>query len=130
MICTLTHLTLGLNYPPYDFFNQSLDNLPQKLTHLTLGFSFNHPITSLPKTLTHLIFGINENCHTYIRFAHSLSYLPSSLAYIEFQGQIAPENILLVGKIPPFVACVVGLRGEMRELVSEQSHLRKKLRAK
>src|SRR5690606_36772488 len=45
---TLTHLTLG------DSFNQPVDKLPTTLTHLTLGYWFNQPVDNLPETLNHL----------------------------------------------------------------------------
>ena len=37
-------------------YNQSVDNLPQSLTHLSFGRSFN-PVVKLPQSLTHLTFG-------------------------------------------------------------------------
>jgi hypothetical protein len=34
-------------------FNQPVDKLPLKLTHLTTGDKFNQPVDKLPPTLTH-----------------------------------------------------------------------------
>ena len=42
-------------------FDQSLDTLPQTLTHLTFGHHFNQSVDNLPQSLTHLIFGFNFN---------------------------------------------------------------------
>jgi hypothetical protein len=47
-------------------FNQSVDNLPKNLTHLTFGFYFNQTVDNLPKKLTHLTFGRQ----TPVRLAH------------------------------------------------------------
>ncbi len=38
-------------------FNQSIDNLPNSITHLTLGWNFNQSINNLPNKITHLTLG-------------------------------------------------------------------------
>ena len=55
-------------------FNQSIDNLPLSVTHLTLGYNFSQPINSLPSSLTHLTFGGEFN--------HPIDNLPSSLTHL------------------------------------------------
>ena len=37
-------------------FNQSVDNLPSSITHLTFGFHFNQKVENLPSSITHLTF--------------------------------------------------------------------------
>jgi hypothetical protein len=56
----LTHLTFGFN------FNQSVDNLPENLTYLSFIGYFNKLVDNLPKNLTHLTFGRQ----TPVRLAH------------------------------------------------------------
>src|ERR1700756_2217523 len=48
---SITHLTFGFN------FNQSVDNLPKSITYLKFGWYFNQPINNLPQSITHLTFG-------------------------------------------------------------------------
>jgi hypothetical protein len=57
---SLTHLTFGY------WFNKPVDNLPLSLTHLTFGDRFNQPVDNLPNNLTHLTFGHQ----TPVRLAH------------------------------------------------------------
>jgi hypothetical protein len=66
----LTHLTFGY------WFNQSVDNLPLSLTHLTFGCCFNQLVDNLPKTLTHLTFGY--------MFNQSVDNLPEKLTHLIF----------------------------------------------
>jgi hypothetical protein len=72
----LTHLTLG------DGFNQSIGRyvLPPSLTHLTLGPGFNKSIGRyvLPPSLTHLRFG--DGFDQFI----GQDVLPPSLTHLEF----------------------------------------------
>ncbi len=42
---TITYLSLG------EKFNKSIDNLPNSITHLTLGYDFNQPINNLPNSI-------------------------------------------------------------------------------
>ena len=44
------YLVSGVQYVFGDF-NQKVDNLPNTITHLILGFYFNQPINKLPKKL-------------------------------------------------------------------------------
>jgi len=60
-----------------DSINQSIDFLPDGVTHLQLGRRFNKPIMNLPRTLTHLI--IASNNIAYCDFNQSLDYLPEGL---------------------------------------------------
>ncbi len=67
---TITHLTVGCN------FNQLVVFLPNKLTHLTFGFYFNQSVNSLPNNLTHLTFGYHFNLF--------VDNLPKSLTNLTF----------------------------------------------
>ena len=60
-----------------DAINQSIDFLPNGVSHLQLGRRFNKPIKNLPRTLTHLI--ISANNIAYCDFNQSLDYLPEGL---------------------------------------------------
>ena len=60
-----------------DSINQSINFLPDGVTHLQLGRRFNKPIMNLPRTLTHLI--IASNNIAYCDFNQSLDYLPEGL---------------------------------------------------
>jgi len=60
-----------------DAFNQSIDFLPDGITHLHLGRRFNKPIMNLPTTLKNLIIAANEIA--YCDFNQSLDYLPEGL---------------------------------------------------
>ncbi len=42
---SITYLTLGYK------FNQLINNLPNSITHLTVGHDFNQPIDNLPNTI-------------------------------------------------------------------------------
>ena len=57
-------------------FNNPIDNLPKKLTHLTFGYCFNLSVDYLPETLTHLTFGY--------KFNKSVDYLPETLTHLTF----------------------------------------------
>ncbi len=57
-------------------FNQPVDNLPKKLTHLTFGYYFNKEVNNLPKSLTHLTFGK--------KFNQQADNLPNSLIHLIF----------------------------------------------
>jgi len=63
-----------------DSFNQSIDFLPDGVTHLQLGRRFNKPIMNLPRTLKHLIIAANEIA--YCDFNQSLDYLPEGLEFL------------------------------------------------
>ena len=56
------------------YFNQSVDNLPAKLTVLKFGYEFNQPVDNLPQTLINLTFGENFN--------QSINNLPLNLKYL------------------------------------------------
>jgi hypothetical protein len=66
-----------------DSFNQSIDFLPDGVTHLQLGRRFNKPIMNLPRTLTHLIIASNDIA--YCDFNQSLDYLPEGLEYLKIR---------------------------------------------
>ncbi len=65
---TLTLLKLGYS------FNQSIDNLPNTIKELTLGKNFNQPIDDLPNSLTHLTIGEYYNS--------PIDNLPNSLTHL------------------------------------------------
>ena len=66
-----------------DLINQSIDFLPDGVTHLQLGRRFNKPIMNLPRTLIHLIIAANEVA--YCNFNQSLDYLPEGLEYLKIR---------------------------------------------
>ena len=80
---SLTHLACG------ESFNQPVNNLPSNLKCLTLGEAFNQPINNLPPTLTHLTLGSTFN--------NSLGSLPKTLTYLSCGG--------------PYYGCLLGLTG-------------------
>lgn len=74
---TITHLTLGLN------FNSVIDNLPNSITHLTLGKKFNRLIDKLPNSITHLEFTSgNDKYDIPSSFTQPLDNLPNSIIYL------------------------------------------------
>ena len=38
-------------------FDQSVDNLPQNLKHISFGYFFNKPVDNLPKSIKYACFG-------------------------------------------------------------------------
>jgi hypothetical protein len=73
----------------YDF-NQTVNNLPKNLTHLTFGFLFNQPVDNLPKTLTHLTFGFNFN--------QQVDNLPCNIKYLSIDC-----NSKIINNLPQFI---------------------------
>ena len=65
---SITHLTLGFK------FNRNIDKLPNSITHLILGESFNKDVDKLPNSITHLVFGglFNKN----------INNLPNSIMHL------------------------------------------------
>ena len=57
-------------------FNQPINNLPNSITHLTLGLDFNQPINNLPNSITNLTLGQ--------KFNQQINNLPNSLTHLEF----------------------------------------------
>jgi hypothetical protein len=55
-------------------FNHKLDELPDSVTHLTLGTHFSQPIELLPDSITHLTLGRN--------FTEPVNHLPKNLIYL------------------------------------------------
>ena len=81
-----------------DSINQSINFLPDGVTHLQLGRRFNKPIMNLPRTLTHLIIAANDIA--YCDFNQSLDYLPEGLECLTVRlNQVfnIPINNLPVG---------------------------------
>jgi hypothetical protein len=58
------------------YFNQSIDNLPDTIEHIELGWEFNTPINKLPKNLKEIIF---DNFYN-----QPLTCLPEGLTSIRF----------------------------------------------
>ncbi len=58
------------------YFNQNVDNLPPKLTHLIFGSAFNQIVNNLPQNLTSLTF-----CE-YSEFNRKINKLPKKLKKI------------------------------------------------
>jgi hypothetical protein len=86
---SITHLTLG------DYFNQPVENLPHSITHLTFGAYFNQPVNKLPSSITHLSFGEHFN--------QPLDNLPNTLTHLllgyNFNKTIQhlPESVIELG---------------------------------
>ncbi len=70
-------------------FNQSVDKLPENLTHLTLGFCFNKTLNNLPINLLYL------DIHS-MHFSQNTDNLPNNLVEI----LITKEKIKYLKKIP------------------------------
>lgn len=63
----ITHVQFG------DDFNDCIKHLiPDGVTHLVMGYSFNFSITNLPASVTHLTLGHMFNAHLYIRHVKHL----------------------------------------------------------
>jgi FNIP Repeat len=69
-------------------FNQSVNKLPPKLTHLTTGNEFNQPVDKLPPTLMHLTTGN--------KFNQAVNKIPPKLTHLTTRDQSQP-----VDKLPP-----------------------------
>ena len=65
---TITTIKLGYS------FNGFVDFLPSSLQILTLGYSFNQPVDNLPQKLTHLTFGA--------WFNKPIDNLPNSITHL------------------------------------------------
>ena len=82
---TLTHLIFGYA------FNKSVDKLPATLTHLTFGYNFNQSVDKLPATLTHLTFG-----H---KFNQSIENLPNNITHLSLDDNFTKEIHKLPAKL-------------------------------
>ena len=84
----LTHIKFGFS------FNQPVDNLPYNLTWLEFGFSFNQSVDMLPNSITYLVFGD--------KFNQSVDNLANCLEYINFGCEFnksidcLPESVFYV----------------------------------
>lgn len=67
---TITSIRFGFS------FNKSVRYLPDSITRIMFDYEFNQPVDDLPPNLTHLTFGI--------RFNQQLDNLPPSLTYLAF----------------------------------------------
>ncbi len=56
-------------------FNQSANNLPENITHLTFGWDFNQEINDLPSSIIDLTFSNNFN--------KNVSNLPKNISRIK-----------------------------------------------
>jgi hypothetical protein len=85
---SLTHLTLGWNY------NQKLDNLPNSLTHLTLGYNYNQKLDNLPNNLTHLTLGwdFNQELNWNISPGTHTEYMYNNTKIGKQLEKLSPEN--------------------------------------
>jgi hypothetical protein len=72
------------------YFNQPIFNLPNSLTHLTLGFLFNQEINNLPNSLTHLKLG---NCFNQEIYNLPLRLKTINISKCKFKKSIK-ENLL------------------------------------
>uniref|UniRef100_A0A6C0C8B5 F-box domain-containing protein n=1 Tax=viral metagenome TaxID=1070528 RepID=A0A6C0C8B5_9ZZZZ len=69
---TVTHLTFG------NSFNRAIDNIPQSVTHITFGASFDQPIKDIiPSSVTHLYFGLHFD-------QEIKNYIPHSVTHLKF----------------------------------------------
>merc|ERR1712028_108833 len=66
----ITHLTFG------DCFSHSVNALPRSITHLEFGCCFNQPVDRLPPGVTHITFGASFN--------RSVNHLPIRLTHLTF----------------------------------------------
>ena len=57
-------------------FNQSVDNLPNSISHLTFIGGFDQPVNNLPNSISHLTF---EYC-----FDQPVNHLPNSIIHLTF----------------------------------------------
>ena len=79
---SITHLEFG------EKFNQSVDNLPNSITNLIFGNNFNQPVDHLPNSITHLTFGEDFN--------QPVGHLPNSITDLTF-GDLFNQQ---VGHLP------------------------------
>lgn len=74
--CELKYLPKTLKYLELDF-NVLIDNLPNKLEELKLGYHFNQPINNLPPNLKKLTFDFGSS------FIQNLDNLPTNLECLD-----------------------------------------------
>ncbi len=84
----ITHLTFGYE------FNQTVNNLPSSLTHLTFDYEFNQTVNNLPSSITNLTFGL--------RFNQSVDNLPSDITHLTF-GYYFNQSL---NNLPRFTECI------------------------
>ena len=95
-------------------FSKSVDLLPQTITHIKFGYSFNHPVDNLPYHLLWLEFGYTFNQSvdmlphkiTYLVFGNDFSQpvndLPNCLEYVSFGYKFSqslnclPDSIIYI----------------------------------
>jgi hypothetical protein len=98
-------------------FSYPVDNLPNGLKYLRLGHAFNHPIDNLPINLTHLIF-----CHQSI-FNHPVDKLPNSLTHLHFGFHFnqpinnLPINLIRLTLNNSFTYPVINLPITVKEII-------------
>jgi len=63
----------------FGFFNKSVDNLPNSITHIEFGGYFNQPVNNLPNSVVNIWLGWSFN--------HPLDNLPESLTDLKITGQ-------------------------------------------
>lgn len=90
--CELKYLPKTLKYLELDF-NVLIDNLPNKLEELKLGYHFNQPINNLPPNLKKLSFNFSS------RFKHNIDNLPKNLEYLDLGDDNEFNNNL--DNLPP-----------------------------
>jgi hypothetical protein len=86
-LTNLTHLTMGT------YFSESIDVLASltKLQYLNLSWGFVNPINNLPDSITHLTLGINPGF--YVINIPVIKKLPKNLTHLTF-GDCKFKNIL------------------------------------
>ena len=76
-----------IRFPWDSYFNKSVNNLPNSITHLYFGSWFNQPVNRFPDSLLDLEFGLHFN--------QLVDNLPNSLTHLEFgYGFNQPINFL------------------------------------
>lgn len=65
------------------YLGGALPELPGTLTHLTLGTNFNQPLENLPNKLTHLHFLNPRTWGMMRKYSHALNKLPESLTHVD-----------------------------------------------
>ena len=118
---SLTHLTIG------NSFNKSIDNLPKNLVYLNLGYYFQKSVDNLPKKLNYLIIGDSFN--------QSVDNLPNSLLYLSLGDSFSksinklPHNLITLCVGPKFDGSTNTLCNSVKTFVINKHNkkLKKKL---
>jgi len=100
---TVTHLTIGTS------FNKSIKGcIPSSVTHLTFGYSFNKSIKNrIPSSVTHLSF----SC----LFNHSIDTLPDSITHLKLGCNFDQ----IINKLPASLKQLKFDKNDKRDIVND-----------